>query len=100
MSAESKANVAKATKHDVVPRMLHSNTGATIAEIQKVTGWLPHSVRGFLSGAIKKRLGLNLNSQISKTRLRRHLILARLQAKVRSGIATMSAGQFLRGAKN
>ena len=35
--------------------------GATLAEIQKTTGWQPHSVRGFLSTAAKKQ-GLKIAS--------------------------------------
>jgi hypothetical protein len=36
--------------------------GATSKELMKATGWLPHSVRGFLSGTVRKKMGLTVTS--------------------------------------
>ena len=36
--------------------------GATSKELQKATGWQPHSVRGFLSGTVGKKMGLAVTS--------------------------------------
>jgi hypothetical protein len=36
--------------------------GATLAELAKLTGWQNHSIRGFLSGAIGKKMGLTVES--------------------------------------
>ena len=36
--------------------------GVTSKELMKVTGWLPHSVRGFLSGTVGKKMRLTVTS--------------------------------------
>ena len=43
--------------------MLKQPDGATIVEITKALGWQPHTVRGAIAGALKKKLGLNVESE-------------------------------------
>ena len=53
----------KGTKTQVCVDLLRRPDGATIKELQAAMGWQPHSLRGFLSGAIKKKLGLTVTSE-------------------------------------
>ncbi|RYE08101.1 MAG: DUF3489 domain-containing protein [Hyphomicrobiales bacterium] len=52
------------TKLDTLIGALRQRKGATIAELVEATGWQAHSVRGSISGALKKRMSLNV---VSKT---------------------------------
>lgn len=53
---------AKHTKQDLVLELLRRKEGATVSEIAKATGWQDHSVRGVISGSLKKKLGLAVQS--------------------------------------
>lgn len=54
--------VRESSKLNTVLAMLRAPDGTTIVDIMKVTGWQSHSVRGFLTGVIRKRLKLELVS--------------------------------------
>src|SRR5258706_12805822 len=46
--------------------MLRAPAGATRDTLMTATEWQQHSVRGFLAGVVRKKLGLNLVSEISE----------------------------------
>ena len=51
------------TKQATLIAMLRAPDGATIEEIMAATGWLGHTVRGAMAGALKKKLGLEVTSE-------------------------------------
>ena len=61
---EPKAVTPRAgTKQAQMIEMLRGEDGATIDEIAAATGWQRHTVRGAMSGALKKKLGLEVTSE-------------------------------------
>jgi hypothetical protein len=50
------------TKTDKILDLLKRPGGVTLKELLKATGWQPHSVRGFLSGTIGKKMGTPVES--------------------------------------
>ena len=53
----------KGTKQATLIAMLQTPDGATIKEIIAATGWQACTVRGAMSGALKKKLGLTITSE-------------------------------------
>jgi hypothetical protein len=71
-AASSRPAAGPDTKHARIIAMLRKPTGTTIAAIVAATDWQQHSVRGFLAGVVRKKLGLNLVSdQTDKGRVYR-----------------------------
>lgn len=62
------------TKHDRILTLLRQRDGTTVPEMMEATGWQKHSVRGFLAGTIKKKLGLPLVTSKAEGKLRRYRI--------------------------
>jgi hypothetical protein len=61
--SSSKTAMRPDTKHARIIAMLRTPGGATIAAIMTAIDWQQHSVRGFLAGVVRKKLGLNLVSE-------------------------------------
>ena len=70
----SRCYPATKSKQQACLDLLSRRDGATIEELQAATGWQQHSVRGFLAGAVRKKLGLTLLSEKPHAQPRRYRI--------------------------
>ena len=72
----SPAAVRPGTKQALLIDLLKRKKGATIDEAVEATGWQAHSVRGAISGTLKKKLGLAVTSEKPSDGPRRYRIAA------------------------
>jgi hypothetical protein len=62
------------SKGAIIVGLLGQRGGATITELTEATGWQAHSVRGFLSGFLKKKRGVAIASETGEDGKRRYRI--------------------------
>ena len=77
---QTSTETTRQTKQAVLISLLQRPEGASIAELVKATGWQNHSIRGAISFALKKKLGLNVTSQRDETRGRIYRIAKPVKA--------------------
>ena len=77
-STQVEPAVAPRTKAEACLALLVRPEGASLEELQQLTGWQAHSVRGFLAGTVKKIPGATLTSE--KTEGERRYVLRRAPA--------------------
>lgn len=71
------AKTRKKTKSEAMIGLLTPSRRATLDEMMTVTGWQAHSVRGFIAGSVKKKLGRSVTSETnSKGRIYRVVVEA------------------------
>jgi hypothetical protein len=76
VQAKNTATPRADSKGSKVLALIGRPKGATLAEIMKATGWQAHSVRGFISGALGKKMGLAVESTKGKDGERTYSIKA------------------------
>jgi predicted ArsR family transcriptional regulator len=62
------------SKKETVLELLRRKEGATIEQIANATDWQKHSIRGFLSGMVTKKMGLTLESAKNEQGVRTYRI--------------------------
>ena len=73
-SAQRAPRARQGSKTAKVLDLLKRSGGATGKELMKATGWQAHSVRGFLSGVLSKKMGLTVRSTKGEGEERRYSV--------------------------
>lgn len=68
----AKSTPASASKSSKMLDLLTRKSGCTLDELQNASAWQAHSVRGFLSGTVNKKLGFQIESAVNKKGVRRY----------------------------
>ena len=74
LTSKKRLTKTPTTKQAAVIKLLRRKSGATLADITAKTGWQPHTARGFLSGTVRKKLGLPLEVELKGDGARRYLL--------------------------
>jgi hypothetical protein len=74
--AKKEKATRQGSKTDTALELLKRPDGASLAEIMKAMGWQAHSVRGFLSGTVGKKMGLAVTSRKSQDGQRSYSVKA------------------------
>ena len=61
-------------KTELIIKALGRKRGASIPELSELTGWQPHSVRGFISGTLRGKHGLSVVREVGKSGVSRYRI--------------------------
>ena len=72
--AEAKPALNAGSKKGIILGLLRRPGGATLAELMTATGWQAHSVRGFLSAVVTKKMGLTVESSRNETKERNYRV--------------------------
>ena len=62
-ATEQLASPLAPSKQSQIITLLRGDSGASMPQLMTLTGWQSHTVRGMLSGSLRKRLGLNVRCQ-------------------------------------
>ena len=62
-AATGSQGAREGSKKAAILELLRKPDGATLKDLMAATGWQAHSVRGFISGAIVKKMGLQVESK-------------------------------------
>ena len=63
LTREEAMEAREGSKKAAILELLLRPNGATLKDLMAATGWQAHSVRGFISSAIVKKMGLTVESQ-------------------------------------
>lgn len=74
-STPQKAPRKLPSKSEIIQQALKRKRGASLNELCTITGWQPHSLRGHISGTLRKKNKLNIVSDCTKSGIRRYRLI-------------------------